>query len=94
MKAYDHHRLGMCENGRIRHHLKNTVENPRNTILVVGFMAAETLGRKIAERRETVNIFGEPYRLRARVEEIMGMSAHADSGQLLEFWRSVGERAG
>lgn len=85
---------GMCENGRIRHHLKNTVENPRNTILVVGFMAAETLGRKIAERRETVNIFGEPYRLRARVEEIMGMSAHADSGQLLEFWRSVGERAG
>jgi len=76
---------GMCENGRIRHHLKNTISDPRNTVLIVGFMAAETLGRKIAERLDTVNIFGEPHKLRARVEEIHGMSAHADSGQLMHF---------
>ncbi len=85
---------GMCENGRIRHHLKNTVENPGNTVLAVGFMAVNTLGRRIVERRETVNIFGEPYRLRARVEEITGMSTHADSDQLMKFRRVVGERAG
>lgn len=78
---------GMCENGRIRHHLKNTIENPSNIVLITGFMAADTLGRKIAERMETVNIFGDPYRLRAEVEEIPGMSAHADSGQLLDFFR-------
>ncbi len=81
---------GMCENGRIRHHLKNTIGDHRNTVLIVGFMAAETLGRKIAERHETVNIFGEPYKLRARVEDILGMSAHADAGQLMEF---VGQTA-
>jgi len=84
---------GMCENGRIRHHLKNSIEDPRNTILIVGFMAAETLGRKISERHERVNIFGEPYRLRARVEEILGMSAHADSDQLMDFFRQTSERA-
>jgi metallo-beta-lactamase family protein len=84
---------GMCENGRIRHHLKNTISDPRNTVLIVGFMAAETLGRKIAERLETVNIFGEPYKLRARVEEIHGMSAHADSGQLLSFAGTTAAKA-
>lgn len=85
---------GMCENGRIRHHLRNTVSDPRNTVLIVGFMAAETLGRKIADRLDTVNIFGEPHKLRARVEEIHGMSAHADSGQLLGFVRTTAVKAG
>lgn len=85
---------GMCENGRIRHHLKNTITDPRNTVLIVGFMASETLGRKIADGLDTVNIFGEPYRVRAAVEQILGMSAHADSRELMEFFRKTGERAG
>lgn len=84
---------GMCENGRIRHHLRNTISDPRNTVLIVGFMAAETLGRKIADRLDTVNIFGEPHKLRARVEEIHGMSAHADSSQLMGFVRATAAKA-
>ncbi len=69
---------GMCENGRIRHHLKNNITNPANTIVVVGFMAEHTLGRRIAEKNSTVNIFGEPYPLNARVVNVDGFSAHAD----------------
>lgn len=76
---------GMCESGRILHHLKNNIENPKNTILVVGFMAKDTLGRKIVERRERVKIFGEEYTLRALVEIIDAFSAHADRSELLEY---------
>jgi metallo-beta-lactamase family protein len=76
---------GMCESGRILHHLKNNIENPKNTILVVGFMAKDTLGRKIVERRERVKIFGEEYTLRAQVEIIDAFSAHADRSELLEY---------
>lgn len=76
---------GMCESGRILHHLKNNIENPKNTILVVGFMAKDTLGRKIVEHKEKVKIFGEEYTLRAQVEIIDAFSAHADRGELLEY---------
>jgi metallo-beta-lactamase family protein len=76
---------GMCEAGRILHHLKNNVEDPRNTVLIVSFQAEHTLGRRIAERRETVRIFGDDYRLRARVAIIDAFSAHADREELL-WW--------
>jgi metallo-beta-lactamase family protein len=76
---------GMCESGRILHHLKNNIENPKNTILVVGFMAKDTLGRKIVERQERVKIFGEEYKLRAQVEVFDAFSAHADRNELLEY---------
>jgi metallo-beta-lactamase family protein len=76
---------GMCESGRILHHLKNNIEDPKNTILVVGFMAKDTLGRKIVERQDRVKIFGEEYRMRARVEVLDAFSAHADRGELLEY---------
>jgi metallo-beta-lactamase family protein len=76
---------GMCESGRILHHLKNNIEDPKNTILVVGFMAKDTLGRKIVERKEKVKIFGEEYTLRAQVEIIDAFSAHADRNELLEY---------
>ncbi len=69
---------GMCESGRILHHLKNNIESPNNTIVVVGFMAQHTLGRRIVERREEVKIFGKMYKLLARVEVLNGFSAHAD----------------
>jgi len=76
---------GMCESGRILHHLRNNIENPGNTILIVGFVAKNTLGRKIVERNETVKIFGEELRLRAEVVVINAFSAHADRNELLDY---------
>ncbi len=76
---------GMCETGRVLHHLKNNIENPANTILVVGYMAENTLGRRIVERQESVKIFGEPYRLRAEVVIMNAFSAHADRQDLLSY---------
>jgi metallo-beta-lactamase family protein len=76
---------GMCEAGRILHHLKNNIEDPKNTILVVGFMAKDTLGRRIVQRQEKVKIFGDQYRLKARVELFDQFSAHADRNELLEY---------
>jgi metallo-beta-lactamase family protein len=76
---------GMCESGRILHHLKNNIEDPRTTILVVGFMAKNTLGRRIVEGEERVKIFGEPYRLNAKVEILNEFSAHADRDGLLGY---------
>jgi metallo-beta-lactamase family protein len=69
---------GMCEAGRILHHLKNNIEDERNTVLIVGFQAAQTLGRRIVDRQPELRIFGRIYRLMARVEVLNGFSAHAD----------------
>jgi metallo-beta-lactamase family protein len=76
---------GMCEAGRILHHLRNNVEDPRNTVLIVGYCAPHTLGRRIVERNREVRIFGEPYRLRAQVEVMNAYSAHADEPELVRF---------
>jgi len=78
---------GMCEGGRILHHLKNNIEDAANTILFVGFQAEHTLGRRIVEGYERVRIFGEEYEVRAKVESINGYSAHADQGELLAWAR-------
>ena len=80
---------GMCEAGRILHHLKNNIENPRNTVLITGFQAENTLGRKIVEKQPEVNIFGEPYRLRAEVVKLNELSGHADQHELLEWMRPM-----
>lgn len=80
---------GMCEAGRILHHLKNNVENPANLILIVGFMAVDTLGRKIVDREPVIRIFGESYSLKAEVEIMNEFSAHADSNELQEFIRAL-----
>lgn len=74
---------GMCEGGRVLHHLKHTVEDPRHTILIVGYQAESTLGRRLVEGREEVRIFGEPFRLRAKVEVLNGFSAHAGHDALV-----------
>ena len=76
---------GMAEAGRILHHLKNGIEDPRNTILIVGWQAPDTLGRRIVEKQPEVKIFGETYKLRAQVEVINGFSAHADRSELLAW---------
>jgi metallo-beta-lactamase family protein len=81
---------GMCEAGRILHHLKNNVEDPRNTVLIVGWQAPHTLGRRLVEHRPVVKIFGEEYQLNARVETINGFSAHADRRELLGYAQALG----
>ncbi len=81
---------GMCEAGRILHHLKNNIEDERNTVLIVGWQAPHTLGRRLVERQPVVRIFGEEYRLKARVVKINGFSAHADRAELLDYARQLG----
>jgi len=81
---------GMCESGRILHHLKNNIEDEKNTVLVVGFMAEHTLGRKLVNGDPVVKIFGEEYSVKAHVEIINGFSAHADSDALLAYAEEVG----
>ena len=76
---------GMCEAGRILHHLRNSIESPKNTVLIVGFMAEHTLGRRIAERQPEVRIFGKMMPLRAEVETLSAFSAHADQPGLVRF---------
>ncbi|MFB3891058.1 MAG: MBL fold metallo-hydrolase [Phycisphaerae bacterium] len=70
---------GMCEAGRVLHHLKNNIENEANTVIIVGFQGQGTLGRRIVERREEIKIFGRMYKLLCRVEVLNGFSAHADA---------------
>jgi len=76
---------GMCESGRILHHLANNVEDPRNTVLIVGFMAQNTLGRRILEKHQEVKIFRELHTLRANVVVLNTFSAHADYNDILEY---------
>ncbi|MBN1150196.1 MBL fold metallo-hydrolase [candidate division WOR-3 bacterium] len=80
---------GMCEGGRIVHHLKNNIEDPRNVILIVSFQAVHTLGRRIAEGMEEIKIFGDTYRVRAEVMTNNEWSAHADGPELEDFVRET-----
>ena len=80
---------GMCEAGRVQHHLKHTIGNPRNAVLIVSWQAPYTLGRRLVERQKVVKIFGQEYPLRARVETINGYSAHADRDGLLGWARPI-----
>jgi len=80
---------GMCEGGRVLHHLKATVENPKNTVMIVGFQAQHTLGRRLVEKRSRVKIFGVERDLHAEVAVLNGFSAHADQSDLLAFADAV-----
>ena len=80
---------GMCEAGRIVHHLKNNIGEPRNTVLITGYQAENTLGRKIEEHHPEVPIFGEPMALRAEVQNLDALSGHADREEMLTWLKPI-----
>jgi len=81
---------GMAESGRVLHHLRRGIEDPRNCVLIVGFQAQHTLGRRLVERRPQVRILGIERDVNARVEVIDALSAHADRGGLLQYAQAFG----
>lgn len=76
---------GMMEGGRILHHLRSRISDPQNTILVTGWQAPNTLGRRIISKEPTVKIFGDEFQMKAQVEIITGFSGHADRDELLAW---------
>jgi metallo-beta-lactamase family protein len=84
---------GMAESGRVLHHLKHTIEDPRNAVLLTSWMAPYTLGRRLLERQPSVRIYGESYDLRAEVVAVSGLSAHAGRDDLLTYAGAVRGRA-
>jgi metallo-beta-lactamase family protein len=76
---------GMCEAGRILHHLRNNISDSRNTVMMVGYCADHTLGKRIIEKRPEVRIFGESHALRAEVSVLNSFSAHADEPGMVNF---------
>ncbi|MDD2241076.1 MAG: MBL fold metallo-hydrolase [Kiritimatiellae bacterium] len=83
---------GMCEHGRILHHLKHGIENELNSVLLVGYQAAHTLGRRLHNGDKTVRIFGDEFTVRAEVESLRSFSAHADRTDLLRYVREAAPR--
>lgn len=80
---------GMCEHGRVLHHLKNNLEDPKNVVLIVGYQAEHTLGRKLVNGDKSVNIFGDSYKVRASVYVMDAFSGHADRSDLLDYLTNV-----
>ena len=79
---------GMCEAGRILHHLANNISDSRNTILLVGYMAENTLGRRLRNRETEVKIMGDWFKVNASIEQINAFSAHADYEEMVEWLNS------
>jgi metallo-beta-lactamase family protein len=82
---------GMCEAGRVLHHLKHNLPDPRNTVLIAGYQAESTLGRRLVGRSPEVRVLGRTVPVRAEVVVLNGLSSHADHGDLL---RMLGPLAG
>lgn len=80
---------GMAESGRILHHIKNNIENPKNTICIVSWQAPDTLGRRLADREEKVRIFGETYKRKCEIATIGGLSGHAGQDLLIKYAMGV-----
>ncbi len=80
---------GMCEGGRVLHHLKHSLSRPEDCVLIVGYQAQGTLGRRLVEGHEHVSVFGERYRVRCKVRKMNGLSAHADWKELIQNLRHL-----
>lgn len=94
LNASDHQAIiitasGMCEAGRILHHLRNSVEDENNTILFVGYCATNTLGWKIRNGDEEIRIFGDKFKMNAKVETMDSFSGHADHSELMDYFESI-----
>jgi len=85
---------GMCESGRVLHHLKHSIENPANTVAIMGFQAEHTLGRRIRDRQPFVKIYDREYSLRATVEVLEGLSAHADVNDFRWWYDHMAQTTG
>jgi metallo-beta-lactamase family protein len=85
---------GMCESGRVLHHLKHAVGEPQNTIVIIGFQAENTLGRRIVEKQSRLRIYDRHYPLRANVEILNGLSAHADAEDFKWWLAHMGSTTG
>ncbi len=85
---------GMCESGRVVHHLKHSIPDPKNIVLIIGYQAEHTLGRRLVEHRPFVRIFGQEYPLKARVETLNGLSAHADADDFRWWCGHLGRKSG
>ena len=79
----------MCEHGRILHHLKQGITNPRNSIVLVGYQASYTLGRRLQEQQTRVRIFGDWFERQAEVVSLQAFSAHADRNDLIAYVRAL-----
>ncbi|HET6572527.1 MAG TPA: MBL fold metallo-hydrolase [Fimbriiglobus sp.] len=84
---------GMCEAGRILHHLKHNLDNPRNTVLIVGYQAPHTLGRRLVEKHSEVRVLGRAVPVKAEVVVLNGLSAHADHGELVKMLTPLADTA-
>jgi len=80
---------GMAETGRILHHLRNNIEDPKNTVCIVSWQAPYTLGRRLADREKQIKIFGEPFTVKAEVATIGGLSGHAGQDLLIKYATNV-----
>lgn len=83
---------GMCEAGRIRHHLKHNLWRPESTILFVGYQSVGTLGRSLMEGADEVKLFGEPIQVRAQIRQLTGLSGHADKDGLIRWVNGFKEK--
>ncbi len=85
---------GMCEGGRVVHHLAHAIEDPKNTIAIIGYQAAHTLGRRIVERQKYVKIFDRDFSLKAHVEKLNGLSGHADVHDFKWWFEQASKQGG
>ena len=83
---------GMCEAGRILHHLRNRISDPRNTVLITGWQAQETLGRRLIEGHKRVKIFGQEHEVRAEIIKMNGLSGHADADELIAWAGAINKK--
>ncbi len=80
---------GMCEVGRVLHHLRHNIGDARSTVLITGFQAENTLGRKLIEGEKEVKIFGEPMEVKAEIASLQALSGHADRDELLSWLKPM-----
>ena len=85
---------GMCESGRVRHHLMHALPDERNTVAIIGYQAQHTLGRRLVERAETVKFFDRHFPVRAKIEVLDGLSAHADVNDFRWWFKQIADEGG